>query len=65
MVKPSDLPIGVLSNDDRIAVNAGHNFFFPYGGDAVRFIRLQFHETWAGAAFVHFAEITCYGEYVE
>jgi hypothetical protein len=65
VVKPSGLPLGQTSNDDIIAMNAGHEFFFPIGGDVVRFIRFQFHETWANQSSLHFAEITCYGESVE
>ncbi|GHT54740.1 hypothetical protein AGMMS49982_19930 [Bacteroidia bacterium] len=66
LIKPSGLGGNEFSADDRAAADAGHDFDFPQGIGAFRFLRFQFHSIWNDAAtYVHISEVTTYGASVE
>ncbi len=48
-VKPSGLPSGQLSDEDRQLTIDGEEFMFPTGIPATRYIRLKILDTWSGA----------------
>ncbi|GHT64529.1 hypothetical protein AGMMS50239_22420 [Bacteroidia bacterium] len=64
LIKPSRLPVNQQSDEDRRVAIDGHEFSFPLG-DPVRFLRFQFHNNWGNASYMHIAEITFYGGYLE
>ncbi len=64
IVKPSGLPAGQYSAEDRAAARAG----FDIGTDpvpTVRYVRLITFENWEGSKWVHMGEIEFYGKPVE
>ncbi|GAP72917.1 DUF5000 domain-containing lipoprotein [Candidatus Symbiothrix dinenymphae] len=64
VIKPSGLPTYQVSDEDRRALIAGDEFSFPQG-EPIRFLRFLFRDNWGNATFMHVAEITLYGGYVE
>ena len=64
IVKPSGLPFGVLSNDDRAALVEGHEFVFPESvwNKDIRYIRFVCNDNWSGTRFVHFMEVSFWGK---
>jgi hypothetical protein len=48
-VKPSGLPIGQLSDEDRQLIADGQEHIFPADVPACRYIRLKVTETWIGS----------------
>lgn len=63
--KPSGLPPGEISSEDKEYAAAGEEFEFPVDVPAVRYIRWKGLETFTGAQFIHFQEITFFGQEVE
>ncbi|MCL3779558.1 DUF4959 domain-containing protein [Prolixibacteraceae bacterium JC049] len=64
MFKPSGLPLGQTTQEDKDAASAGHEYLMPSGIPAVRFIQLRITETWLGPPTgVHFCELRFWGEY--
>lgn len=64
IIKPSGLPAGQLSAEDRAAATAGHDI----GTDpvpTVRYIRLITFENWEGSKWVHMGELEVFGKPVE
>ncbi len=61
-IKPSGLPLGQLSDEDRAAVAAGEEFTCSPDFPAVRYLRLKAIETWSGGDFFHFMEIKVFGQ---
>jgi hypothetical protein len=64
-IKPSGLPIGQSSDEDRAHANAGEEFVCPPEMPAVRYLRLKALETWSGGDFFHIMEIEVYGQVEE
>lgn len=60
--KPSGLPTGSLTEDDRIAARAGDNANFPTDVPAVRYIRIKCLKNWSGNSNIAFTEITFWGD---
>lgn len=63
-LKPSGLPIGQLTDEDRDRFAAGDEFSFEDAPE-IRYFRVAVHETWDGAGFVNLSEITFWGNIVE
>jgi hypothetical protein len=63
--KPSGLPLGQLSDEDRAYVAAGEEFSCPVDAPASRYIRLKALENWSGTHFFHIMEIEVYGRIEE
>jgi hypothetical protein len=59
--KPSGLPVGELSNEDKAYAAAGEEFIAPIDAPAVQYLRLKAIESWAGTHFLHVMEIEIYG----
>lgn len=59
-IKPSGLPIGQITDEDVSAAMAGDEFSFDQSVE-IRYFRLVVHETWDGAGFVDFTELTFWG----
>lgn len=59
-VKPSGLPVGQLSEEDRTRVAEGETFLFPKGVPEVRYIRFKVNDVWntAEGRFLTFTELT-------
>jgi hypothetical protein len=64
-VKPSGLPMGQLSDEDRAAVAGGEEFICPPDMPAVRYLRLKALENWSGGDFFHIMEVEVYGQVEE
>jgi hypothetical protein len=66
MIKPSGLPSGQNSNEDNEAVTAGHEFEFPIGIPAVRYIAWKNIDSWSSlegeTGFLHMAELIFWGQ---
>ena len=58
MVKPSEM--GGSAEDDLMAAEAGHDFIFDVQNPEVRYIRVIITETWDGANYVDFSELSFY-----
>ena len=63
--KPSGLPAGQISNEDKEYASAGEEFIFPTDAPAVRYIRFKALSTFTGVKFIHLMEVTFYGKPVE
>jgi hypothetical protein len=59
MVKPSEL--GGSADEDLIAAKAGHDFVFGGMNPKVRYLRVIITETWDGANYVTFSELSFFG----
>jgi hypothetical protein len=59
--KPSGLPVGTITNEDKAKADAGEDFTFPVGVPAVRYLRIRIMETWAKTDYIHFNELTFWG----
>jgi hypothetical protein len=64
-IKPSGLPLGQLSDEDRAHVAAGEEFICSPDMPAVRYMRLKALENWSGGDFFHLMEVEVYGQIVE
>ena len=63
--KPSGLPAGQFSTEDKEYATAGEEFMFPTDAPAVRYIRFKVLSTFAGANFIHLMEVTFYGKPID
>src|SRR5690606_30677337 len=63
-IKPSGLPRGELSPEDRAAHAAGLEFSIPIEAPAVRYIRVRVKETWGLFQYISIAELAFWGEIV-
>lgn len=61
-IKPSGSPYGVNTGEDIAYMSAGEEFVFPLSAPKVRYIRMQIHQNWSDTKFVHFTEITFWGD---
>lgn len=57
-VKPSGQPRGQNSDADYAFARAGEKFTFPAGSAAVQYVRIKVLETWGGANYMHFSELS-------
>jgi hypothetical protein len=66
MVKPSGLPIGQVTNDDVEIARLGHEYEFPIGTPAVRYIAWKHIDSWASidgsTGFLHMSEMKLWGQ---
>lgn len=60
-IKPSGLPLGMLTEDDRIAGEAGDEANFPLDAPKVRYIRIRCLENWSGNTNMVISEVTFWG----
>jgi hypothetical protein len=60
-IKPSGLPVGVLTEDDRVAGRIGDEVNFPLDLPKVRYIRLRCLENWSGNTNMAISEVTFWG----
>lgn len=61
-VKPSGLPLGQYTEEDRVRGAGGEDFNFPIDlATPVRYIRFDVHETWGGTEMIHAAELRFWG----
>lgn len=60
-VKPSGLPTGILTEDDRVAGRIGDEANVPIDLPKVRYIRIRCLENWSGNTNMAFSEITFWG----
>lgn len=64
--KPSGLPRGQLSNEDRQHATEGAEFSFPLGIPSARYVRLRCLETWGGnISTFYMMEIDFWGQEVK
>ena len=65
--KPSgtNSDFSILTDEDRIAAENGHDASFPMSTSAYRYLRFSFVSSWEDRPYAHPAEITLYGEYAE
>ncbi|WP_162304600.1 DUF4959 domain-containing protein [Maribellus luteus] len=61
IIKPSGLPVGQVSQEDKDAAFAGHNFDFPLELDEMRYIRYGITSNFDGSGWCNFSEIDFYG----
>lgn len=61
--KPSGLPLGVTTNDDIAAAQAGEDFTFPISSQAFRYLRFKVTSTYGNSTSINFAELTLWGAY--
>ncbi|MBT1685606.1 DUF5000 domain-containing lipoprotein [Dawidia soli] len=60
-IKPSGLPIGLFTDDDRTAGRAGDEANVPNDMPRVRYIRIRCLENWSGNTNMVFSEVTFWG----
>jgi hypothetical protein len=60
-IKPSGLPIGLFTDDDRAAGLIGDEANFPTDIPKVRYIRIRCLENWSGNTNMVFSEVTFWG----
>lgn len=56
--KPSGLPRGQNSDADNAYAKAGEKFTFPATISTFRYVRIKVLETWGGAGYLHFSELS-------
>lgn len=61
--KPSGLPLGIVTNDDVTAAQAGEDFNFPVSAEAYRYLRFRVTKTYGNATNITFAELTFWGAF--
>lgn len=61
-LKPSGLPPGQISSEDKEYAASGEEFEFSPDVVPVRYIRWKGLETFSGAQFIHLQEVTFYGQ---
>ncbi|WP_262247892.1 DUF4959 domain-containing protein [Parapedobacter soli] len=69
MVKPSGLPIGLVSNDDVETARNGHEYELPIETAAYRYIAWKHIDNWASIqgslGFLHMSELKFWGQKVD
>jgi len=61
-IKPSGLPLGQVSAEDKAWSNAGEEFICPPTNPKVRYLRIKCLRTWSNGDFLHVSEIAVYGD---
>lgn len=59
--KPSGSPQGTNTEEDINYIKAGEEFNFPITNPPVRYIRMEFYESWSSSPRIHFMEVTFWG----
>ncbi|MBJ6366668.1 DUF5000 domain-containing lipoprotein [Snuella sedimenti] len=62
-IKPSGLPIGQNTDEDIAHFLAGDEYTFEESVE-IRYFRLAVQETWDGAGFINFSELTFWGNVI-
>lgn len=62
VVKPSGLPLGQVTEDDRAIEKAGFEFILESGAGEIRYVRVVVKETWARTSALHINEVTFFGD---
>jgi hypothetical protein len=62
-IKPSGLPIGSNTDEDMEHFYNGDEYTFEEGIE-IRYFRLAVNETWDGAGFINFSELTFWGNII-
>ena len=62
VIKPSGLPLGQVTDEDRAAERAGFEFIFESGAGEIRYVRFVVKETWARTAALHINEVSFFGD---
>ncbi|MDR1115673.1 MAG: DUF4959 domain-containing protein [Tannerella sp.] len=57
-IKPSGLPLGTLTDDDRAASRRGDELVFNYNEHTTRYIRIQCTRNWNGNTNMTFSEVS-------
>jgi hypothetical protein len=57
-IKPSGLPAGSLTDDDRAAARAGDEYIFEYEAFTARYIRIRTTRNWIGNTNMCFSEVS-------
>jgi hypothetical protein len=57
-IKPSGLPLGTLTDDDRAAARRGDELVFNYNEHTARYIRIQCTRNWNGNTNMCFSEVS-------
>ena len=65
IIKPSNLPIGTMTDEDIATAESGHEFIFELTQEPLRYIRIVLESTWGGTTFTHPTEVDVYGEVVQ
>jgi hypothetical protein len=60
-IKPSGLPIGLFTDDDRVAGQTGDEYSFPSDLPKVRYIRIRCLENWSGNTNMVISEVSFWG----
>jgi hypothetical protein len=61
-IKPSGLPLGQVTDEDRAVQDAGLEFIFESGTGDVQYLRFVVKETWARTAALHINEVSIFGD---
>lgn len=61
IIKPSGLPVGQLSQEDKDAAKEGHNFDFPLDLEPMRYIRYGITSNFDGSGWCNWSEIDFFG----
>lgn len=61
-IKPSGLPYGQTTNEDKAIEQAGFEFIFEPGAGKMRYLRFVVKETWQKTAAIHFGELSIFGD---
>jgi hypothetical protein len=61
-IKPSGLPLGQVSAEDKAWANAGEEFINSPMNPKVRYIRIKCLKTWSNGDFLHVSELQFYGD---
>ncbi|WP_080905467.1 DUF5000 domain-containing lipoprotein [Parabacteroides sp. Marseille-P3160] len=62
VIKPSGLPLGQVTDEDKAAQDAGFEFTFEQGVGEIRYVRFVVKETWARTAAMHINEVSFFGD---
>ncbi|TKG95040.1 DUF5126 domain-containing protein [Puteibacter caeruleilacunae] len=63
--KPSGLPLGKVSNEDKTYAAAGEECIIPLDAPAYRYLRFKMLESWAGGSDFMMGEMTAFGQIEE
>jgi len=61
-IKPSGLPLGQLSDEDRALITAGEEYDFQPMEDSYQYIRFKTFKTWGNADYLSFGELYLWGQ---
>lgn len=64
IVKPSGSPSGTVTDEDKAAAEAGHEFTFDLDQKPIRYLRFIVTETFGGTTFCHPCEFSFFGEII-